>query len=433
MQKINLYNKKIGIWGLGIVGKSVLGYVQKFTNQIQIMDQNPANASIIQETQENIAQFLQHNDIIIPSPGIILYHYKNYAHKFVQELDIFAQEFHGTTIAITGTVGKTTITSLLAQCIPNSVAAGNIGHPMLHTLKELTVILELSSYQLQYAQNFAPDLAIWTNFYPNHLDHHQNEQEYFVAKCNMLKYQTKYQTTLLPYNLIDKIKQYITPQAQIYLFSEKQNYHAKHPTFFIDKNQLLLHQNNQIILVLDQLDQLPDITFTQNWIIILAAMYLQKISLQQFATLTKTLKPQEHRLEFVKNLNDVQIYNDSKSTVWQATQSAVDKFDNKRLALFLGGMSKGTDRTPLIQHLQHKNITVFTFGKESETLANLCTNFQIPHWSASTLQEALTQYLTQQKNFDILLFSPAGSSFDLFKNFEDRGTQFKKMINSIDT
>lgn len=204
-----------------------------------------------------------------------------------------------------------------------------------------------------------------------------------------------------------------------------------YPLFFIHNNQLQLHENNETKIIFDNFDQLPDITFAQNWLVIVAALYLQNIDLQNFLTFTQTLKPEEHRCEFVKNLNNVAVYNDSKSTVWQATKHAVDKFHGKKIALFLGGISKGTDRTPLLQHLKNKNVTVFAFGKEAELLTKLCQQFNVTHHSASTLQEALQQYLNLQNNFEILLFSPAGASFDLFKNFEDRGTQFKKLINNL--
>ena len=428
-----MHNKKIGIWGLGIVGKSILKYVTQFTNQIQLMDQHPTDSSVIEQSPESITQFLQHNDIIFASPGIRLHDYQNFAHKFLCELDIFAQQFHGQTIAITGTVGKTTITHLLATSIPRALAAGNIGHAMLNVLDAppSTVILELSSYQLHYTTTFAPDIAIWTNFYPNHLDHHADEQEYFSAKCNILRHQTKNQIALLPYDLIEKIEQSIKPRAQIYLFYEDIPKTTPYPTLFTHNNQLLLKHNNQTTLIFDNFHQLPDITFAQNWIIILATLHLRNIPFDNFLQFAQNLKPQEHRLEFVKTCHGVQIYNDSKSTVWQATKQAVDKFVNQRIALFLGGLSKGTDRTPLIAHLTNKNITVFAFGKESEIISNLCKKFQIAHESAPTLQDALTAYQEQQTNFDILLFSPAGASFDLFKNFEDRGTQFKKMIEDL--
>ena len=205
----------------------------------------------------------------------------------------------------------------------------------------------------------------------------------------------------------------------------------RYPIFFINNNNVVLEHHDQQTIIFDQFDQLPDITFAQNWLIIVATLYLQKISLSNLITLTKTLKPEPHRVEFVRNFNGVSIYNDSKSTVWQATKQAVERFNHKRIALFLGGISKGTDRTPLIQHLANKPVTVFAFGKEAEQLALLCEQFNIVHFKSATLQDALQQYIQHQAKFDILLFSPAGASFDLFKNFEDRGDQFKILINLL--
>jgi len=149
-----------------------------------------------------------------------------------------------------------------------------------------------------------------------------------------------------------------------------------------------------------------------------------------------TVQDQEHRVEFVRNLSGVDIYNDSKSTVWQATRKAVERFKYKKIALLLGGMSKGTNRAPLIKFLTKQNVCVFAFGKEAELLSSLCKKYNVSCHSSATLQQALDQYrLLQsnsgQNNFEILLFSPAGSSFDLFKNYQDRGNQFKKMINEL--
>lgn len=437
MKTINLKNKKIGIWGFGIVGKSALEYASQFTDTIQIMDQNlHETIQIIPQTPQNITKFLEHNDIIIPSPGIKLHDYQQYAHKFLHELDIFTQELKKPIIAITGTVGKTTITSLLHQCMSNSIAAGNIGYAMLDLVTKKQhpdkVVLELSSYQLQYAQNFMPDIAIWTNFYPNHLDHHQNEEEYFLAKCNIIKQQRSDQIALVPYNIIEQIKSHINPPAQTYLFSEtKPEHNINHPIFFIENDLIILQHHDQQEIIFNQFNQLPAITFKQNWLIIVATLYVQKIPLNNLLKLTQTLKPEPHRVEFIRELNGVKIFNDSKSTVWQATQQAVNQFKEQKIALFLGGISKGTDRTPLIKHLQNKPITVFTFGKEADLIAQLCTQYNIDHYKATTLQEALQQYVQLQTNFNVLLFSPAGASFDLFKNFQDRGTQFKQLILSL--
>ena len=439
---INLQNKRVGIWGLGIVGTSVLSYVQRFTSNIQILDKKAhATVPVIIQTPQTIKDFLELNDIIIPSPGISLLGYQDYTHKFLHELDIFSYESTIPTIAITGTLGKTTITSFIHQCIPDSVAAGNIGYAMLNVLslqpEPKTIVLELSSYQLQYAQAFAPDIALLTNFYPNHLDHHATIDEYLIAKCNIFAHQKPHQKALIPYELIEHIEQTMLVPSSVYLFCiNKPTTEPKYPTFYTEANKLILSKNGRIITVLDLVDQLPNTTFIQNWIAIFAILYLYNISLQSIQlqsllpTLSSLQQPQ-HRVEFVTNFHHVAVYDDSKSTLWQATQQAIARFPNKKIALFLGGLSKGTDRTPLIQYCQTQKITVFAFGKEADILSALCNAYHVPHVKTATMQQALDLFAEQYDRFDLLLFSPAGASFDLFKNFEDRGEQFKIFMHAL--
>lgn len=444
-----MVQNKVGIWGFGIVGKSVLTHIMPFAKEICIMDKtinenDPAihdaqkhiNISMTQQTPENIIKFLEQCDIIIPSPGIVLHGYEKYAHKFCYELDLFTQNFTGNIIAITGTVGKTTITTLISQCIANAIAAGNIGHAMLDTLKlspsPHTVVLELSSYQLHYAKKFAPNLAIWNNFYPNHLDHHATIEEYFEAKCNILRNQRADQKSLIALELINDIEKTIHLQSQVFLFSvQKPTNSTKYPLFYIHNNNVVLQENNKETIIFKQLDQLPEITFEQNWLTVIAALYLQNIDIDSILEHVQTFTPQQHRVEFVRNYNGIDVYNDSKSTVWQATQHAVQRFQHKKIALFLGGLSKGADRSPLITFLQNKQITVFCFGKEAMLLADICKEYTVPHTAAATLQEAIDKCIAIQDQFEVLLFSPAGSSFDLFKNYEDRGTHFKKIIQNL--
>ena len=401
------------------------------------MDQKANNEHVvILQTPQSLQKFLDHNDIIIPSPGISLLDYQKYADKFVHELDIFASQSKIPTIAITGTLGKTTITSFTEQCIPNSVAAGNIGYAMLNVLNiqqlPKTVVLELSSYQLQHTKYFAPDIAVLTNFYPNHLDHHATMEEYLLAKCQIFKHQRPDQIALIPYELIDQVENSIQKiPSVVYLFCvTKPENNIKYPTFYTENNNLiLLLPTGEQCILFDQISKLPQTTFMQNWVAILATLYLYKIPLQTILPAIDTLETPEHRVEFVANFYDVAVYNDSKSTVWQATALAIDKFPGKKIALFLGGLSKGTDRSPLIEFCKTKQITIFAFGKEAEFLNGLCKKYKAPCIQSNTLEAAIDLFTKDYKNFDILLFSPAGSSFDLFKNYQDRGTQFKAMIH----
>lgn len=442
MNHINLNNKIIGIWGFGIVGKSILNFIKPHAKQIFILDQkqpvdleNNEKISFILQTPDSIEPFLQSNDIIIASPGIVLANWKQYHHKFMHELDLFAQNTQSKSIiAITGTLGKTTVTSMLAQMIPQAIAAGNIGNAMLNVCDQKNmIVLELSSYQLQYQTQFSPNLAIWTNFYPNHLDHHQTEEEYFQAKCNILKFQKSNQTALVACNLIEKIKQRITLSSQIFLQCASNDCckNNQYPRFFLNDNQLILQHNNKKTVIFSHNSDLPKTIFKQNWTTILTALHLQGFDQKFIQEKISQIKPEPHRMELVYNKNGLIIINDSKSTIWQASRAALDQFPHKKIALFLGGISKGTDRSPLIASLKDQSITVFAFGSEGEALHQMCQNQGVPCFSSKTLPEALNQFQQQKQAFEILLFSPAGASFDLFKNFQDRGNQFKKLIISM--
>lgn len=433
---VHLNNKKIGIWGFGIVGTSVFNYVKKFTNYVQILDKKEhPNIPITLQTPITLQNFLEKNDYIISSPGIPLHDYQAYQHKFLCELDLFAQEYHGATIAITGTAGKTTVTDFIAQSIPNSVAAGNIGFAMLDILKldpvPTTAVLELSSYQLQYAHNFAPDIAIWTNFFENHLDYHKDINEYFTAKCEILKHQKHNQIAIVPLELADKILDIIDYQGQLCTYSV--NTHKKlndFPAFYIENNNVVFYQNNQTTIIFENIEKLPKTTFLANWIIILATLHLKKQDLSQINFFN--LKPQPHRVELVTKYHNVEIYNDSKSTIQESTQEALKKFYDKKIALIIGGMSKGADRSPLIKFIaEQKNITPFIFGKEKEILAQFCNQAKVNYFISENLEELLEIFKTHHQDFDVLLFSPAGSSFDQFKNYQDRGNSFKKLIENF--
>ncbi len=431
----NFNHKKIGIWGFGVVGKSVYDFLKPHTNQITVLDTKPQHvAGWILQTQESIIPFLEHNDIIIISPGIPVHAYQNYSHKFLCELDIFAQTYQGKSIAITGTLGKTSITKGIAHCIAASVAAGNIGYAMLeaqkHIAKQAPIVLELSSFQLQYQKNYSPDIALWTNFYPNHLDHHQTEDEYFAAKCQLFALQKKDQIALLPCNLIKRIKQTTDLAATIFLTCTDHCARHDYPTFYVRNDRVLLAQPQQLpSTIFSDITDLPEYTYQENWLQILATLHLANIDLTTIDHKLQAMPQQEDRLEKVLTpLQNTTIYNDSKSTVWQATACALKSLGDESCALFLGGISKGTDREPLIDYLQNKAITVFAFGKEATILKNMCDQKQIMCHAFGNLKDAVHACLQRYPLPKHILFSPGGASFDLFKNYHERGQIFKDLI-----
>ena len=191
---------KIGIIGLGLVGKSYLRFLQNRYKDIAVWDEKILDGDL------SLYEFIQAHDRLFVSPGVDLRDYENFSDKFFCELDLFAPAFKKKTIAITGTLGKTSTTQLIYNYLPyKSALGGNIGRPMLELVDEQRAsscaneidwgIIELSSFQLERnkcwrkALPFAPDIAIFTNFYPNHLDRHRTVEEYFSAKWRLFEHQ----------------------------------------------------------------------------------------------------------------------------------------------------------------------------------------------------------------------------------------------------
>lgn len=402
-----------------------------------------AQQHITYNPHQKLESFLHNNDYIIPSPGIDIHPYRaQYSNKFFAELDLFQHHFHQPVIAITGSVGKTTITHLLAHILNqyncNTKAAGNIGTPALDLIplqeKIDMAILEVSSFQLELCTQFAPDLAIWTNLHPNHLDRHHSMNTYFHAKCNILLHQHAHQQALVPFELMPKIKKLSTIDSTIHWFSittptkqEFDSLNINQMLFFVEDDIITVYQN-QSKTSLISLHQLPRTTFAYNWVILCAALHLLDMPFTNVSQIIQTISLPEHRLEKVTTIHHIDFYNDSKSTTPTSTLAAVKQLQKKPIILLLGGLSKGIDREPLIKALQSYVHTIVCFGAQASQLAHFCSAYGISSYSFETLNDAFNTCIRIVKPGHQILFSPAGSSFDLFNNYQERGDYFKQLV-----
>jgi len=448
---MDLSNKRIGIWGLGVVGKAAICYLYKYCAQLAVMDRRPItdnecgflaqhNASLYSE--DKLESFFTCNDYVFVSPGINHEACKKYQHKLISELDLFYAAYTKSIIAVTGSVGKTTIVHLLSQILKDNQrigTGGNIGTCMLDLIEAQkqhdAALLELSSFQLERTHSFAPDLAIWTNFYPNHLDWHGSQESYFHAKQNIINYQRSGQKALLPLNLIEQLKHLHKKDVPWYFFSaeaptEQQRYLVKkyaHGIFYHQKGRLVFEHNKQIEYLI-ALDQLPSITFLENWLILCAALYLLKQSSELALLTKKSYTLPEHRLEYVASINGIDFYNDSKATTPAATLAALNKLHAHPIILLLGGISKGINRASLIEHMNNSVKNIICFGSEWKRLQRLCLTYNKPCRSFKTLDEALLFSIDSAQAGDQILLSPAGASFDQFSDYKERGTYFRKLV-----
>lgn len=465
----------LGILGFGVVGKSALKYFKKkYKNlSIKVWDKRDLSAELLSMQDSDLLKgcdvvnhallsldrLSENCEKIFVSPGFSLKQVNDLdQNKILCELDLFADFFKKQVVAITGSLGKTSITSFLNELtqkmLIKSCAGGNIGNALLDLIDQQEFIdiafIELSSFQLRFSKTFAPQIAVFNNFYSNHLDWHETIEDYFQAKCKIFEYQDEGQFALfpisflndkLPNNLkenflekIKKIKSRVCFVGQDFKNDFKLIKEANLLNVFIfsyQDNNFVFYEivNNQIIFkqVILDLKVIPNFSFEFNWLFIITVLFLLNLDLDLLQKVLLNFEAKsfrEHRLELFFTKNNIDFYNDSKSTVYQATIEALEKLNKngRPIILILGGLSKGVDRSPLIQYLKNlKNIkNVFCFGAD-------CKTFSLYPF-CSRLEDTVDAAFDVLMPGDQVLFSPSGSSFDLFKNYQDRGDDFKKMI-----
>ncbi len=469
---------RIAIVGFGVVGKSMLGFVKSelgrafmgarkpdlmvwdsrsFSEQ-ELQTINEAGARAVTREAVTLGEVMSLADLVMVSPGVNMNRYKHLSHKIICELDLLKHFFDLRTVGITGSLGKTTTTKLLGLLVGQSrrvEVGGNIGLGMLDLISrknDLDVaVLELSSFQLEFNKAWAPDVAVWTNCFANHLDRHETMAAYVDAKINILRHQSSGQAALLSVSLFEGDVEPLLAQvlaevkSQLYLVSAapiscellKRVPRASFRVLFVEAGQLVmgmvvdgqLTTSVPVCMVAD----LPPVTFLDNWLHVFGALYALGIDLSDVIAWLRehgnTISlDNEHRCELVATVRGVDFYNDSKATVIQSTEAAVRRLaaTGRPVILILGGLGKGVDRSPLLAVLKNidKIKKIYCFGKE-------CGVFKPAASCYATLEEVMADVMLTVLPGDQVLFSPSGTSFDLYKNYEERGKTFKALVAQI--
>ncbi len=377
------------------------------------------------------------SDIIVKSPGIpvdlpIFKSAKKKKIPIISELD-FALKFINpkAIIAVTGTNGKTTTTTLIYKIIkkqyPNTVVAGNIGFPITSVTDKVNsntiLVLELSSYQLEDTPNFKPAISVSLNITPDHLKHHKTMRNYIKAKSNIFINQSSNDFAI--YNCLDKYlkKELLKTKAKKFAFNDCKKNSISYNNGTIQKN------NSHNIRKFNVNIKIPGKHNIDNILAAVMAAYLCGIKIENIQKVVNSFKGVEHRIEFVKEINGVKYYNDSKGTNVDSTKVALESFD-KNIQLILGGQDKGSPYKPIYNLIKEKVKNIFLIGEASSIIKKQLEN-TVPMYECKTLQNALNKIRKTAKPKDIVLFSPACASFDQFKDFEHRGKVFKKLVLSI--
>ena len=378
------------------------------------------------------------SDIIIKSPGLpndldILKQARKQEIPIFSELD-FALNFAKPKkiIAVTGTNGKTTTTTLIYEIIKkgykNTFVAGNIGFPISEVVTKLNsksiLVLELSSYQLEDSPYFKPNISISMNITPDHLKHHHTMANYIKAKANIFINQNKQDYAIYNYN--DKyLKKNITKtKATKFEFNSNK---TKNCIYYKD-GAIYLKKNNKTIKLNPKIN-IPGKHNIDNILASVAASYIAGTKTSVIERIISGFKGVEHRIEFVKEINGVKYYNDSKGTNVDSTKVALESFD-KNIQLILGGQDKGSPYKPIFNLIKKKVKNIFLIGEASNIIKKQLKG-SAPMIECQTLSNAIKKIYSAAQKGDIVLFSPACASFDQFKDFEHRGREFKKFVLAI--
>ncbi len=430
MKLEELKNKKVLIIGKGIEGSAVLKYLKKHLpgSMIDIVDQKDG-ADYLKDQKKY--------DIAIKSPGIkssVL------AIPYTTATNLFLANAKGKVIGITGTKGKSTTTTLIFEMLKkqglNVYLGGNIGQSPLDFMDTLSdqswTVLEMSSYQLQDAK-ISPHIAVLLMVVPEHLDYHLTFEDYANAKRNILRFQTPKDFAVINRDYpVSNESDILTPGKIFHVSRERE---AAEDGSFVRDGRVWLRIAGGEVPVVDRKEiLLPGKHNLENVCAAVIAATLAGVSILNIQHVLKTFKGLEHRLEFVAEVGDIRFFNDSLATIPQATAEALDALGETE-TLIAGGFDRGIDYKELGKKIANsgiKNLILFPTTGEKIWQAVCAATKNLPEkFYVTTMQQAVGIAFTETTPGKICLMSPASASFNLFKNYKDRGEQFKEQVASL--
>ena len=440
---MKIKNKKFGILGMARSGISAakkvrelggIAFISEFKAECDIPEPNKIKEAFQCEFGGHTKKLLN-NDVIIVSPGIpgnipILQEAKRLDLEIISEIEFCFKIKHPRSkiIAITGSNGKSTTVSLIHQILLSagyrSILAGNIGtafssYPIENEDIDF-IVLELSSFQLEFINTFKADVAAILNITPDHLNRYKSFEDYAETKFNIFKNQTLNELAIL--NLED------TTSAK---FSDKINSNLK---YFSHNSKTDIHfTDGSIIFGLKKFNiqgaSIKGPHNISNMMCAILAISPFNIKDDTIQKALETFSPLAHRMEYVKEVDGVKFYNDSKATNTDSVRFALQSFDTK-IRIIMGGAGKGEDYSILIPFLQQKAKKVYLTG---DTIDDMKTVFDghVESESIKEFEDVIKKAFTDSQKGDIIVLSPACTSYDRFKNFEERGNTFKSIVSRL--
>ena len=447
---MELKGKKVLVVGLGKSGLAAALFLRKRGAQVTVSDMRSAAA-----LAKEIPALLEHGisvesgghglltfrrqDLIVVSPGVPmdtpeLVQVKAFGLPVIGELELAAQFLKGSILAITGSNGKTTTTALTGEILAaagiETQVGGNIGVPVVDLIEKSShrswSVLEVSSFQLESTELFRPRIAVILNITPDHLDRHGSFENYARAKERIFIAQTAADMLILNADNPRTAEAAARATAQVYWFSLETSVSQG---AWVQDGQIVFRASSDGAI--EPIVALKDIPLkgahnVENVLAAVCAARLAGASANAISKAVEAFRAVEHRLEFVATVNGVDYYNDSKATNVDAAAKAVTAFPGC-IHLILGGKDKNSNYADLSDLLRKRVKAVYTIGSAAEKIEAQIRGI-VPIVHCETLDKAIPSACKAARPGDVVLLSPACSSFDQFENYEHRGRVFKQLV-----
>ena len=445
--KDSVKNKKIAVIGIGISNRPLIKYLKDAGAEVTAYDKrtkeelgeiyNEMNGIGVKTVLgENYLDNLE-GEIIFKTPGLrfdnpSLVKAREKGALITSEMEMFFEVCPSKIIAVTGSDGKTTTTTLIYEILKKSGytvwLGGNIGNPLLCDAEKMTdtdiVVLELSSFQL-HTMKKSPNIAVITNITPNHLDMHKDYQEYIDAKKNIMRYQNK--DDILIVNASNDVTAKIGKEAKGVLL----DFSSKKDAYISLKDGTILRNGKPILKTSDI--KIPGMHNVENYMAAIAAV-IGLATDEAILEVAKTFGGVPHRIELIRNLDGVSYYNSSIDSSPNRTINTLKVFD-KKVILIAGGKDKGIPYDDLGPYLAEKVKILILIGKTADkiekSLRDYDKNTDVKIIRCETYPDVVKTAYSLAKDGDVVILSPASTSFDMFSNFEERGNLFKELVNRL--
>lgn len=448
---MDLTNKRVLVVGLGRSGVASALFLKSRGARVTVSDTKSEDQlreeiprlldqGIAVETGGHGERTFRNQDLIVVSPGVpvdaeAITQARALGQPVIGEIQLAFEFLPGRLVAITGSNGKTTTTTLVGEILKagglNTIVGGNIGTPAISLVSEATpetvTVLEVSSFQLETIVSFRPKIALVLNVTPDHLDRHRTFTAYVEAKARIFQNQQADDFAVL--NQDDATCRELASRTRAKVFWFSRQGEVEQGAFLRTGEIIFRREGAEEEIMPMRRIPLKGSHNVENVLAAVCAGRLMDREAGQVRSAVENFRAVEHRLEYVATIGGVEYYNDSKATNVDATIKALESFPGN-IHLILGGKDKGSDYTVLRDLLRERVKRVYTIGAAAEKIQSQ-TQEVVTIVPSRTIEVAVKQAAASAQPGDVVLLAPACASFDQFQNYEHRGKVFKQLVHGL--